>query len=216
MVPRRIALDMYCDLPQLYGATYRRYPSEFDNYSWAYKGQSLVTKEQMQEVARLYALSIARPEARVRIALKRLNACMSRDDAADAILDAMIGLEVLLGDKGNEALSYKLRMRAGALATLKGNKTAAAITAEVGRIYGIRSKIVHGIASQDDKARKNKLVESEEERYAGDRDASAAMLRYIIDILLENPRFLDPLNIDRELLLGTPPVPEQASAKPPP
>jgi hypothetical protein len=215
MVPRHIAFDMYCDLPQLYGATYRRYPSEFDNYSWAYKGQSLVTKEQMQEVTRLYALSIARPEARVRIALKRLNACMSRDDAADAILDAMKGLEVLLGDKENQALSYKLRMRAGALATLKGDRTAAETATEFGRIHNIRSEIVHGLASQGKKARKNKLVEPEEERYASDRDASAAMLRYIIDILLENPRFLDPLNIDRELLLGTPLVPEPTSAKPP-
>ncbi|MCK2055298.1 HEPN domain-containing protein [Methylobacterium sp. 37f] len=201
MIPKGVAFEMYCDLPQFFGATYRRYPSDFDDYAWAYTGQSRVTAEQIKDVQRLYSLTLSRPEERVRIALKRLNACMSRDDAVDAILDAMIGLEVLLGDSENQALSYKLRMRAGALATLKGNRTAAEVSAEMGRIYGIRSEIVHGLSSQGKKAKK-KVAVPEEERYAADRDAAAAMLRYILNILLEHHRYLEPQRIDRELLLG--------------
>jgi hypothetical protein len=74
----------------------------------------------LEDVRRLYNLILGRREERVAIALKRLNSCMTRDDAVDAILDTTIGLEVLLGDQENQALSYKLRLRAGALARLSG------------------------------------------------------------------------------------------------
>jgi hypothetical protein len=53
----------------------------------------------LEDVRRLYNLILGRREERVAIALKRLNSCMTRDDAVDAILDATIGLEVLLGDQ---------------------------------------------------------------------------------------------------------------------
>jgi hypothetical protein len=101
-------------------------------------------------------------------------------------------------------------VRAGALATLKGNRTAAAVSAEVGRIYGIRSSIVHGLSSQGKKKAK-KIAIPEQERYAADRDAAATMLRYVVDILLEYPQYLDPQRIDRELLLGDGPPAAQAN-----
>jgi hypothetical protein len=56
---------------------------------------------------------------------------MTRDDAVDAILDATIGLEVLLGDQENQALSYKLRLRAGALARLSGTRKPSDVVASV-------------------------------------------------------------------------------------
>lgn len=198
-------VDVFCDLPTTYGATYRRYPAEFDEYGWAYGGQSRVTVEQMADVKRLYNLILARPEDRVRIALKRLNTCMSRDDAADAVLDATIALEVLLGDKENMAISYKIRMRAGALAAFRGDRISTEVASAVKRIYDVRSEIVHGVTA----TKKRKTVVPEEEKHIAERDAAIDMLRYIIDILLENPRFLDPSKIDQELMLGDAPTQQE-------
>ena len=68
------------------------------------------------------ALLIASSESEaIRLAINRLNGCLTRTDPADAILDATIGLELLLGDDQNQSLSYKLRLRAAALAILHGD-----------------------------------------------------------------------------------------------
>ena len=47
-----------------------------------------------------------------------------------------------------------------------------------------------------------------------ERDAAAAMLRYVVDILLEHPRYLDPPKIDRELLFGMAPPPDHGTDEP--
>jgi hypothetical protein len=107
----------------------------------------------LEDVRRLYNLILGRREERVAIALKRLNSCMTRDDAVDAILDATIGLEVLLGDQENQALSYKLRLRAGALARLSGTRKPADVVASVKKIYEVRSAIVHGLKTKKPKKR---------------------------------------------------------------
>ncbi|NEI10214.1 hypothetical protein GUK34_36090 [Rhizobium leguminosarum] len=151
----------------------------------------------MEDVRRLYNLILGRREERVAIALKRLNSCMTRDDAVDAILDATIGLEVLLGDQENQALSYKLRLRAGALARLSGTRKPADVVASVKKIYEVRSAIVHGLKTKKPKKR---LLEPEAEPFAAERAAAADMLRFAIDRLLEHPVYLDPLKIDADLL----------------
>ncbi len=199
-LPTNAVVDVYCDLPTIYGATYRRYPSEFDQYGWVYGGQSRITKEQMDDVKRLYNLILERPEDRVRLALKRLNTCMSRDDAMDAILDATIALEILLGDTKGEAIAYKIRMRAGALAAHQGDRKATEVLAAVKKLYETRSKIVHGSTFM----KKAKQVVPDEERFILERNAAIEVLRYILRCLLEHPRFLQPERIDEELLLGSP------------
>ncbi|MBY5803447.1 HEPN domain-containing protein [Rhizobium ruizarguesonis] len=158
----------------------------------------------MEDVRRLYNLILGRREERVAIALKRLNSCMTRDDAVDAILDATIGLEVLLGDQENQALSYKLRLRAGALARLSGTRKPADVVASVKKIYEVRSAIVHGLKTKKPKKR---LLEPEAGPFAAERAAAADMLRFAIDLLLEHPVYLDPLKIDADLLIE-PAVPE--------
>lgn len=202
MIPRGVDLDLYCDLPVVYGSTYRRYPSDFDNFGWAYT-RDTVTKNHALEIRRIYGLILKRRERSLTLALRRLNLAMSRDDAADAILDATIGIELLLGDKENMAISYKLRMRAGALAKLKGERTSAEVAEEVKRIYAIRSEVVHGLNAQTKQGKK--AVAPDQDRYAVERNAATDILRYIIDILLEYPKYLNPLKIDAELMLGGPP-----------
>ncbi len=160
--------------------------------------------QELEDVRRLYNLILGRREERVAIALKRLNSCMTRDDAVDAILDATIGLEVLLGDQENQALSYKLRLRAGALARLSGTRKPADVVASVKKIYEVRSAIVHGLKTKKPKKR---LLEPEAGPFAAERAAAADMLRFAIDLLLEHPVYLDPLKIDADLLIE-PAVPE--------
>jgi hypothetical protein len=99
-VPRKCALEYFCDLTPVYGAAMRQYPSDFDNYGWVQPGSN-VTFGELKEVRRIYRAVLADKGEAVRLALKRLNGCLTRTDAADAILDGTIGLELLLGDDQN-------------------------------------------------------------------------------------------------------------------
>ena len=116
-VPKHWSLDYFCDLTPVYGTTLRRYPDEYDNYGWVNRGATL-TAEHLKEVRRIYRAVVGNESEGIRLALNRLNACLTRTDAADAILDGTIGLEVLLGDDENQSLSYKQLLRAAALSIL--------------------------------------------------------------------------------------------------
>lgn len=208
-LPRGWATSFYCDLPPVFGATYRRYPNTFDDYAWARGRSETVTREQLQRAKQVFERIVLRDEERVLIAIKRLNACLTRDDPVDAILDATIGLEVLLGDGDSQALSYKLRMRAGALGGLKGDRDPAAVAKDIKTIYGIRSKIVHGVTGA------SKRVEADlEQRYEKERALAADLLRYVLSVLIEFPRYLEPDRIDVELMLGVLPLEPPPPKKP--
>ncbi len=196
--PKQWALGYFCELPSLYGYNCRRYPSYYDNYGWAPGKAPRVTREHMKEIKRLYSLLLVRNEQQIAIAVSRLNSCMLRDDDVDAILDAVIGLEVLLGDDDKQSLSYKLRMRAAALLSFAGVRPADQVLKSVTAIYERRSAIVHGT-----KKRPSKSVTTDPARpFARDRDEAASMLRDVLKVLLEHPKFLNPPVIDRELMLG--------------
>ncbi|SRR5216683_2270572 len=197
-VPRGWALSYYCDLTPVYGTTLRRYPSEYDNYGWVYKGATVET-EHLPEVRRLYRAVASSPSEGMRLALSRLNACLTRSDAADAILDGTIGLELLLGDEQNQSLSYKLRLRAAALALLHADPAypATEVASKVKRLYAARSAIVHG----QRKKRSKKASEPEDTRNANDRLLASDLLRFVLNVLLTNPAYLDPAKIDEGILL---------------
>lgn len=195
--PNGWALDYYCDLPRFYGSTIRKYPDEFDDYGWV-KTRYTVTRDDLIEVRRIYqGLSSNQDEAML-LAIKRLNSSLTRSDAADAILDATIGLELLLGDDVNQSLSYKLRLRAGALAFLKTTKRSPTSIAQlVKEVYEARSAIVHGKKRKPSK----KVKPASDHRYEQERYKASELLRFVIDALLMHPEYLDPARIDSELLL---------------
>jgi hypothetical protein len=197
-VPRRWALEYFCDLTPVYGTTIRRYPNEFDNFGWNNQ-RGTITVEQLKETRRVYQAVVASQSEGVRLALNRLNACLTRSDAADAILDGTIGLELLLGDDDNQSLSYKLRLRAAALALLRANPaySAAEVVSKVKRLYTARSKIVHGRR----KKRSNKASEPMDASNREERALASNLLRFVLDALLTHPEYLDPLKIDDGLLL---------------
>jgi hypothetical protein len=136
----------------------------------------------------------------MRLALRRLNGCLTRTDAADAILDGTIGLEILLGDDENQALSYKLRLRAAALAILKADPAypAVEVASKIKRLYGARSAIVHGRR----KKRSKTASEPTDTSNAKERLVASDLLRFVINVLLTNPEYQDrPGKIDDGLLL---------------
>lgn len=197
-LPRRWALDYFCDLTPVYGATVRRYPSDYDHYGWTERGDE-IAKDQRKEIQRIYGSIVDNEGEGLRLALGRLNACLTRTDAADAILDGTIGLELLLGDDQNQSLAYKLRMRAAALAVVRADAayTPATIAAQVKRLYEARSAIVHGR-----RKKRTKLAnESVSTRYASERQISSDLLRFALSALLTHPEYQDPAKIDEGVLL---------------
>lgn len=198
-VPRGWAQSYFCDLTPVYGKALRRYPNEFDNYGWSYQASS-VSVHDLIEARRIYRAAVENESEAVRLALKRLNGCLTRSDAADAILDGTIGLELLLGDDQSQSLAYKLRMRAGALAGLQpnGDYTPSQIASKVKKLYAARSKIVHGRRKKSSK----KASGPSDHVHAEDRATAAELLRFILNVLLTNPEYIEPSKIDDELLLG--------------
>lgn len=197
-IPRKWALDYYCDLPPLYGTATRQYPGSFDNYGWL-QSRETISLEQLKEVRRVYLAVMADKSEAMRLALKRLNGCLTRTDAADAILDGTIGLELLLGDDENQSLSYKLRLRAAALAVLHPDPAISAkeVAAKVKRLYEARSSIVHGRRRK----RSKRASETADTSHIEDRQIAADLLRFVLDVLLTYPEYLDPSRIDEGLLL---------------
>lgn len=197
-LPRRWSLDYFCDLTPLYGTALRRYPSEYDNWGWVGPGAT-VTTEQLKEVRRIYQAVVSSESEAIRLALSRLNACLTRTDAADAILDGTIGLELLLGDDQNQSLSYKLRLRAAALSILHADPVypAAEVATKVKRLYDARSVIVHGRR----KKRSKKASEPTDTSNANERLLASDLLRFVLNVLLTHPEYQDPAKIDEGLLL---------------
>jgi len=197
-MPRKWALDYFCDLTPLYGTAVRQYPSYFDNYGWVRTGAT-VAADQLEDVRRTYRAVLASNSEAVRLALKRLNGCLTRTDAADAILDGTIGLELLLGDDENQSLSYKLRLRVAALAILHAGtaRSAKEVASKVKRLYEARSSIVHGRRRR----RSTKASEPVDTRHSEDRVIASDLLRFVLDVLLTHPEYQDPSKIDEGLLL---------------
>jgi hypothetical protein len=119
--------------------------------------------------------------------------------AADAILDGTIGLELVLGDDQNQSLSYKLRLRAAALAVLHADPAypAAEVASKVKRLYEARSAVVHGRR----KKRSKMASEPTDRSNAEERLVASDLLRLVLNVLLTNPEYQDPAKIDEGLLL---------------
>jgi hypothetical protein len=197
-VPRGWALEYFCDLTPVYGTTLRRYPEEYDKYGWTDPGAT-VTAGDLEEVRRVYQAALGSPSEAIRLALSRLNGCLTRTDAADAILDGTIGLELLLGDDQNQSLAYKLRLRTAALALLHADPAnpAAEVATKVKRLYEARSGIVHGRR----KKRSQKASEPADTSHAKERQIASDLLRFVLNVLLTHPEYQDPAKIDEGLLL---------------
>ncbi|ANL40410.1 HEPN domain-containing protein [Rhizobium phaseoli] len=198
-VPRGWGVSYRWDLPAMYVSEHRRYPMFYDRAYSQNDALRSVPKELMSDIRETYHQVLASKSNKMQLALRRLNACVTRDDDIDAILDAIIGIELLLGD-GNDSLNFKLRMRVAGLSKLTGGRFPPENSyKEMGKLYETRSAIVHGSS----RGKKSKDVEADRKTvYASQRDLATRYLRMVIKTLLEHPQYLDPSLIDKKLLIS--------------
>lgn len=198
-VHRRWASYPKWDLPSVSGRYFRRYPSQFDHHGWIKTDLPTVTRDDLKKL-REYFISIEHDNhKKIKYSLRRLSSAIARDDDDDAILDAMIGLELLLGD-GSDALSYKLRMRAAALAKLTGAEhNPDDLMSEIKALYNVRSKIVHeGVNPR--KANRTHQLSNDHPEPSPERQSAIRILRFVLDSLIKHPQFRDPKKIDNSIL----------------
>lgn len=178
--------------PEVHAVGARRYPSRFDDFGWMRGDLPLIDRADIEAVAKTWQTLRSINDHRLVLAMRRLNAAMTRDDPADTILDATIALEVLLGDGDGQSIAWKLRMRAAALVGIDADRLKMEdIRTAIKKTYDARSAIVHGKrgrSAQDD---------------GGHSAAQVAVnaLRTVIKQLVKHPDHLDPHRIDETLLL---------------
>ena len=178
--------------PEVHTVGARRYPTHFDDYGWIRDDLPLVDRVGIETVARTWEALRGINDQRLALALRRLNAAMTRDEPADTILDATIALEVLLGDGDGQSISWKLRMRAAALVGLDADRTKMEeMRTAIKKTYETRSAIVHG--------GQRRSAPSD----GGHEAAQVAInaLRTVIKQVFIHPDYLDPQRIDADLLL---------------
>jgi hypothetical protein len=196
-------------LPPLEGTTIRRYPPDLRPVSPFYEGEVSTLPDSDFEGLRGLFLGIsailnASPKGgeRLRLAIKRLNSCYLRENEEDAILDATIGLEILLSDRDTQEVTHKLALRLAGLSSLvpKYKGRAAAIFRSVkSSIYAYRSAVVHGDMTRASKKREMKTD-------TGDPIPAVKMaveyLGMAVQAIASNPEFLEPNRIDEKFLLN--------------
>lgn len=207
--PHGWADHYHMDLMVLKGASLRAYPSYFDNYYWNNTEYPSVGKEELNAIQRLFSPAMNCGENKLDLALKRLYKSLMREEEEDVIIDLIVGLEMLLGDKDKGEITHKLALR---IAALLGKESSGAfhatqVFANVKKIYAYRSTIVHG----SHKVSKNREIKLEDEKVIPSVDLARNYLSEVLKILIQNPKYLDPAQIDQLLLDNTMPPPSISS-----
>jgi hypothetical protein len=200
VVPLGWASSYKADLVPLQKTSVKDYPPSFEDGCWNQAVPMVSTKE-LAEAAQLFLRirELQTTKSGMAIALRRLNSSSLRTNGEDGLLDAMIGLEALLSD-GSQEMTHKIALRLAALYKLVDPAKSTDVFKEIKRIYGFRSKIVHGSGDLDTEGtldrgmKKIPIVE-----------AAVEHLRTALDVLIQHPEYFDVARIDRELLIGSNP-----------
>jgi hypothetical protein len=179
--------------PEVYAVGARRYPTRFDDFGWTSENLPTVNRAGVEAAAKTWRALRSVEDSGLKLALRRLNTAMTRDDPVDTVLDATIALEVLLGDGDGQSIAWKLRMRAAAIIGIDADNTKIEeVRKAIGKTYDARSAIVHGGKSR-------RSADSHDQHKAA--QIALDTLRSVIKQLVAYPDYLDPLRIDSELLL---------------
>lgn len=194
------AISFMAHLPSFIRKSTRAYPIFFDEGQWL-KPIPAVKKEQVEVLKDLYVTQQKLSNKRIKLALRRLNTCLLRDNEEDRILDAAIGLEALFADDEKQELTHKLALRVGAISKLESTigYNSVDIFRAVKQIYSFRSAVAHG---SKDVGKKRILKINDKEIFAV--ELAVELLRKSIIVLLKNPKYLEPTKIDKVLLLNEP------------
>ncbi len=188
------------NLPEMSSEFVRAYPPSLQKKYLSNITRPLITKSELNEISKIYSFLMNDHHSSVSVATNRINSCYLRGSDEDSIIDATIAMEALFGDSGDQEMTHKLALRMAALSKLDptSEKSAIDIFNDTKQIYKFRSKVVHG--------RRGKEIESS--RFINQNstkiytiEVALSNLRQAIRILAENPQFLDPHLIDKNLLL---------------
>ena len=198
--PKSWAKNYKAYLPPLYGTSIRAYPNKFENYYWNKKDIPELSSGACQDVGSFFSQLSEANEKTIHVAIRRLNQCFLREDEEDSIIDATIGLEALLSDDNHQEMTHKLAMRVGALSNIPEAELKKPYDAyqEIKKIYACRSAVVHGST----KTHKKKEIKLDETHSIPASDLAIEYLRKVLKILIANPNYRNPKEIDKKLLLN--------------
>ena len=84
----------------------------------------------------------------LRIAMARFSSSYEKPDLADRLIDLVIALEALFGDRDPSSTTYKVAMRGAGWLHATGSERQAAFRT-IKKFYGYRSRVVHGNLGRD-------------------------------------------------------------------
>jgi len=186
------------DLLGLAGARAREYPDSFLSHYWL-EPRKFIDKKDEKKIADIAAVILSnRNQNALKLACDRLNRSTLRNDEEDSILDAIIGLELLLSDNDKGELTYKISSRMATISTLCSDchYTPIEVQRSVSQIYRYRSDIVHSRKPRE--ATKQIRVKQDEE--IAPVALAIKYLRMAIGVLAFSPEFLTSKKID-ELMM---------------
>ncbi|MNQ21790.1 hypothetical protein D3C85_349180 [compost metagenome] len=186
------------DLPKIKGISLKKYPNYFDNFYWNTKDLPQISKSDLENIGKIYLNLLKNENNKIRISDKRLRYSYLRDNEEDSILDIIIALETLLSDNDKGELTYKLSMRIAKLLYFHNEKYDSIETFEImKKIYDYRSAVVHGSSKVNSK----KEIKIEKDKKSIKTISIANdYLREVLKILILNPKYLDPKEIDNLIL----------------
>lgn len=167
------------------------------NYSWyssslTLSEQHISNKDECREMIDAMELLLLADSKRITIAISRfVSASVNRNDFNDSLIDAVIGLENLFGNRSE--ISFSVSLGVAALLGRTPNDRHNYFSA-VKKIYNIRSKIIHGSST----CKENNIRES--------RDQAIYLLRdCIMEIAKRRPDLAIMAQSERikSLLLGS-------------
>ena len=194
------ARDYAVNLPEMSFEFVRAYPPSLQRRSLDKNNRPVILQNEMQEIAKIYSFLTEDEHASLTIAVKRINACYLRSSDDDSIIDATIAMEALFGDSDNQEMTHKLALRMAALSSLdvRRERSTHDIFKDTKKIYKFRSKVVHG--RKEKEINKVRFINQPTGKVPV-VEVALANLRQAIRVFAENPQFLEPELIDKNLLL---------------
>jgi hypothetical protein len=191
-------VDFYdADLTPLTGTATKNYPGFFDDFFWNQSQFPKITHSQIEEIGELFGLAVNSTQNKLEFALKRFHKSIMRESEEDVVIDLIIALEMLLSESEKGEITHKLSLRLAALLShcAKGYNPVQVFSL-MKKIYGYRSSVVHG--SHD--INKKREIKLEEDVVVPFANLAKDYLREILKIIIREPKYLKPSEIDSLLL----------------
>lgn len=188
-------------------------------WSWTYERSSCRLKDLAtrgnaetlpQALTQCRFTTLAGAPHEVQLAARRLLSAACRPDPIDAVVDACIGIEALVGDAESNEITYKLALRTSAVLAHALGADPKLFFTTVKNLYVRRSKIVHGKL----KAKDNNTVKAFGDTFSANAIGSV-VLSALLGAVLDKPELIGRIAND-DLVLSLLGGPERAEDAPHP